>query len=232
MGTLLSLSKPATTNALEASEALLLAFGVLLVIGLVGEYSKSERWKAHVRKFEMMVIIGVAGELVADGGIFLFSAHLQTISESDVASLNKEAGVARRDAAQANLELAKLKAPRTLDSAQRQRIIAAINRFKGTRFDLAVVPFDQETDDFGAAIQSVLVSAGWIHTQSTEFGFSYELSGVGIRFAPPRRTELEPACRAIASALIAEGIKATVAAAEAGLVDNPAVINIRIGKKP
>lgn len=29
----------------------------------------------------MLVIIGVAGELFADGGIFLFSRHLQTIAD-------------------------------------------------------------------------------------------------------------------------------------------------------
>ena len=57
-------------------EGLLLAFGVMLVIGLIGEYSKSGLWKLSTRTLELMVIIGVAGELLADGGIFLLSRRL------------------------------------------------------------------------------------------------------------------------------------------------------------
>ena len=42
----------------------------------------------------MFVIIGVAGELWADGGIFLFSSHLQTIADLEIAALTREAGEA------------------------------------------------------------------------------------------------------------------------------------------
>lgn len=94
-----SLSKSATSLALQLSEITLLLFGAVLVIGLVGEYAKSEKWKKRAKLFQAFVIIGVAGELFADGGVFLFSAHLQTIADAEVASLNKEAGNARRDAA-------------------------------------------------------------------------------------------------------------------------------------
>lgn len=87
MGTLFSLSKSATSIALDTSEVVLLLFGVLLTVGLIGEYAKSERWKRHVKIFEMLVIIGVAGELLADGGIFLFSSHLQTIADQEIGDL-------------------------------------------------------------------------------------------------------------------------------------------------
>jgi hypothetical protein len=49
-----------------------------------------------------MVALGIAGEFVADGGVFLFSRHLQTINDGEYATLNKEAGDARRDAGNAN----------------------------------------------------------------------------------------------------------------------------------
>ena len=84
MGTLFALSKSATSTALDISEIALLLFGIVLTAGLIGEYAKSERWKKHVKIFEMLVIIGVAGELFADGGIFQFSRHLQTIAEQGV----------------------------------------------------------------------------------------------------------------------------------------------------
>jgi len=98
MGTLFSLSKSVTSIALDTSEIVLLLFGVLLTVGLIGEYAKSERWKRHVKTFEMLVIIGVAGELLADGGIFLFSSHLQTIADQEIADLTVTAGNARASA--------------------------------------------------------------------------------------------------------------------------------------
>jgi hypothetical protein len=97
MGTLLSLSKSATAISLEVSEVVLLFFGIVLVAGLIGEYVES--WKKWIKLFEMLVIVGVAGELLADGGIFLFSKQLQTISDLEVAKLNESAGKANERAA-------------------------------------------------------------------------------------------------------------------------------------
>jgi hypothetical protein len=104
MGTVLSLSKSATSFWLEASEITLLIFGIVLVIGLVGEFAKSDTWKRRLRLFELMVIVGVAGELIADGGIFLFSRQLQTISEAEFAGLNKQAADAYKEAESARKE--------------------------------------------------------------------------------------------------------------------------------
>ena len=60
----------------------------------------------------MLVTIGVAGELFADGGIFLFSRHLQTIAEQEIAELTKVAGTAADAAvrAKASADEAKQKA--------------------------------------------------------------------------------------------------------------------------
>jgi hypothetical protein len=91
---LFSLSKSATSGALNWSELGLFAFGVVLVVGLVGEY-KVLPHSRRMKLFEMFVIIGVAGELLADGGIFLFSHQLQVISDSEITEANKNA----RDAA-------------------------------------------------------------------------------------------------------------------------------------
>jgi hypothetical protein len=97
---LASLSKSATSAWLGVSEILLLLFGVLLVVGLVGEYRKSlSRW---VKLFEMFVIIGVAGELLADGGIFALSRHLETIANGEIAVLTEQAATANQHAAEAN----------------------------------------------------------------------------------------------------------------------------------
>jgi hypothetical protein len=66
-------------------------------VGLFGEYfaehKKKEypRFKKHKRLFEILVIIGVAGELFADGGIFLFGRQLQSFADIEVAQLNSRA---------------------------------------------------------------------------------------------------------------------------------------------
>jgi hypothetical protein len=93
MGTLL-LSKSAVAAALDAADIALLAFGIVLVIGLLGEYSKSEKWQAHKKLFEMLVILGVAGELLADGGIFLWSKRLQAVADTEIAGLKVKAATA------------------------------------------------------------------------------------------------------------------------------------------
>ncbi len=91
MGMLGSVSKSAATFGLHVSEWLLLIFGLVLVVGLIGELAKSDKWIRRKRLFELLVIVGVAGELFGDGGIFLFSEHLQAISGHEVAELNLRA---------------------------------------------------------------------------------------------------------------------------------------------
>ena len=101
-----SLSKHATTVALDSSEVALLLFGLLLVVGLVGEYSESDHWKKYVKVFEMLVILGVAGELFADAGVFAFSARLQSLSDIEVARLNAAAESANATAKQFESQIA------------------------------------------------------------------------------------------------------------------------------
>ncbi|PYV67737.1 MAG: hypothetical protein DMG96_38425 [Acidobacteria bacterium] len=57
----------------------------------------------------MFVIIGVAGELWADGGIFLFSSHLQTIADLEIAALTREAAEANDRASKNEREAAELR---------------------------------------------------------------------------------------------------------------------------
>lgn len=99
------LSKSATETGLALSEIALLLFGVALVFGLVGEYAESDKWKRWQKLFALLVIGGVAGELLADGGIFVLSRHLQTVAETEIAELNKKAAEASERAARAEEHL-------------------------------------------------------------------------------------------------------------------------------
>lgn len=99
MGYLFSLSKAGSEVSLAWSEIALLVFGALLVAGLIGEYRTADKSKWY-KRFEMFVILGVLGELLADGGIFLFTSHLEALNAIEVAALNKEAGEARKTASE------------------------------------------------------------------------------------------------------------------------------------
>jgi hypothetical protein len=93
MGYLFSWSKAASTIGLDVSEWLLLISGVVLVFGIFGEYKKLPTrlllWPTAV--FEILVMVGVAGELLGDGGVFAFSSHLQSIEDGELRTLGSEA---------------------------------------------------------------------------------------------------------------------------------------------
>jgi len=95
-----SLSKTATSTCLSASEYALLLFALIVVIGLIGEHKRA--WPHP--KYELYVIlvaVGCGGELVADGGIFLFSRHLQAIADAELQGAVTKAGDARTSAGKA-----------------------------------------------------------------------------------------------------------------------------------
>src|SRR5690348_16580286 len=127
MGALGSLSKSATEAWHTTSEVALLGFGILLVIGLIGEI-KSLPSLPRYKSFEWLVVIGVFGELLGDGGIFVFSGHLQTLDGLEIARLNTRAAEIGLRAA--DLEL--LIQPRYLTEAQQEAIASALHRFAGS----------------------------------------------------------------------------------------------------
>jgi hypothetical protein len=197
-----SLSKSAVSRALDVSEYALLLFGVILALGIIGEYAKSEKWKSRKRTFEILVIIGVAGEIFADGGIFLFS--LQTISDREIAVLNGKAGEANRKAGEANQKageancrasanqkeaarlgklaederLARVKieqslAWRRLDPQELKQLARPLLRFTGQSFTVITDESDPERSDAGFWIEALLTEAHW---KSVYAGSTPELS--------------------------------------------------------
>jgi hypothetical protein len=183
------LSKSATTTALDISEVLLLLFGLILTIGALGEYKKFPRLlKASHAMFELLVVIGIAGELVADGGVFVFSRHLQTISDGEFAALNKEAGDARKKAGEAieraaaieqdNLKLRAQIEPRRLTGTQKATLRGLL---EGHPMPIAVAAnlFDKESADFADDFVSALSEAHWTPVRRSWTRFKY---GVSIGF--------------------------------------------------
>jgi len=93
--------KSTLETALHISEGLLLLAGLVLLIGIWGEYRKGEQWKKWLAVFQIMVLAGIGAELFADAGVFLFSESLQRLEGADIQALDNKAREAGDRAADA-----------------------------------------------------------------------------------------------------------------------------------
>jgi hypothetical protein len=153
-----SLSNTAASDWLHTSEVALLVFAFIIVVGLVGEWPESERWKRRwlYNAAKACVIIGVFGELLADGGIFGSSLRLQSLQEADIARANSATEGLRA----ANLALEKQIQPRRLTRAQQVAIGTALESFAGKRVRVESYFLDSESAILGKQIVYALALAG------------------------------------------------------------------------
>jgi hypothetical protein len=142
-------------------------------------------------------------------------------------------------AAEANLELAKLRDPRKLLPEQQDRIIAALKRFTGQKFSFNVYP-DPESLAFLRIIDALLKSAGWervpsqvgdveVDAAGSTAGTAYD-GGVDALIAPDDENS-KPALITLASALTKEGTPCTPHYNDRLIGKIPKAILINIGKK-
>jgi hypothetical protein len=195
MGYLLSLSKSDTLFALHSSEWVLLAASIVLVIGIAGEYKdkrvtglapeyqeaeKLRKWKTL---FKWAVIIGIIGEFLGEGGVFLFSSQRESIAEAEYARVNKEAGEAKERAA--NLQAAM--ADRELSPDQQSKIRESLKLFPGKIVYMRSYPNDWEAARLIRGIKGALEPSIHVEDRTGELTGASTLSeGVvlGIRIEP------------------------------------------------
>jgi hypothetical protein len=111
--------------------------------------------------FGLIVAIGTVGGSIAGYLRWSKNNQLQTIIEAENLETQKVIASANANAAQANLELARMKAPRTLSEEQRERVISVLKPFAETQFDIGLVQGDPEATEFMTVIEVVLQKAGW-----------------------------------------------------------------------
>ena len=132
--------------------AAFVAATIIVIIGLIGEARKSSlEWLSWHPFFEMLVIVGIAGELFSDGTVIFASLRMETISGREIASL-------RDRASNAELELAKIKKPRELNISA---AFSEVGRkyLEGTKFDLWANP-DWEPMELALKVRDALASIG------------------------------------------------------------------------
>lgn len=164
----------------------------------------------------------------------------------DIAKANEGAARAQAqvagataEAAKANLELARLKTPRTLSKEQQDRITSKIAVFPETPFDL-YVNTDSDSTTLMNLIDEAIRAAKWRFQVAGDIQFAGKAgviaaSGVSIHFAAEHGTTLEAPALALGNAILAEGIPI------AGVYRDPANveqdkdrtrIHVMIGSKP
>lgn len=180
-----------------------------------------------------LIAIGVWGELK-------FSHRAREAGDAIVAEAEARAAEANLKAREAGLELAKFRAPRSLNREQTERIAGKIKPFAGTSFAGARNPGNPEFESCLRDIEIALHMAGWKEVDwhvspgrsraagLTTIGTDASVWDVSIGI-PQRnfQTHSKPAF-ALAEALSAEGITATAAI----VYDQDAVaIHVMVGPK-
>lgn len=176
-------------------------------------------------------------------------------SKASIAAANKETELARKDAAiaeqranEAKLSLEQLRSPRLMTPDWQAKIIVQLSRFKGTRFDMALIPGDPEAATLLGQVSATIQAAGWQWVDFAPSGgpltITYtwpglpnagQMGGFGIDiFVPPDRTDLSFAANALAQSFRADGFcDGTIHnAAEEQKFPNHDTIHVLIGKKP
>jgi hypothetical protein len=244
-----SLSKSTASLWINVSEGVLLFFGGVLVIGLLGEYSESTRLKKWLKAFKWMVVIGVSGELIADGGIFLLSARLQTITDLEVAHSNEEAKKAGARAAEAEsateterMARAQLEASmawRRISKDSQSAIADHLVHLSEQMAQISYNPADLEAQSFSSDIASALRGAKWKAFEPQAIANMHQLL-VTLKTDTPLETGVTVTStknrisRAAASALVQElsalGFDATLSPTE--FQQPTSTVFIFVGRRP
>ena len=158
-----------------------------------------------------------------------------------VAVAEARAAEANLAASQAQLELAKLKEPRTVAPEDQHRMVAELRKFPGQNYSISVFQ-DPEALSLLRVLEGLLKSAGWlkvrfpvrtatINAAGITAAPSFD-SGVVTTIGPDDRASV-PALIALSEALSRAGIPCRRALHGADLQDKaPNTILIVVGKKP
>ena len=131
----------------------------VLIAGLILELVNSIVWYRGSETLAGMVAV-----LLIVGGVWgevFFANRARLAGDRQLAEYQARAAEALQKAREAELELARLKAPRALTQEQRARIVGKLQQFSGTEYDITVSDVDPEILGFVFAVELVLSTSGW-----------------------------------------------------------------------
>lgn len=201
----------------------------------------------------VVLLVGAALVVVGTYGVFKFGSIKEHFSDerisanealtaranADMEIAKKETASLKLQAADAELQLAKLKAPRALTGEQQKQLAGMIHLFSGQKYCALLPPAGTDTETLWMSLDAALTGAGWLRTNPPGLMVGNPPAGVAINaqpgvyigMAPSNRMKIGPAAQALAKALNSVGI-----VAQAGLdteaEKDTATIRIVIGLKP
>jgi hypothetical protein len=179
----------------------------------------------------VLVAIGIAGEIIGDRIAAPLEKTIDDAKATQIARLENEASEATARAAQANLELAKLKAPRTLTSEQRQRLMIALKSFGGMPIFVRTNPDDAEAVYLTEQLIDVLRQSKfdvqiWRNNSDGRFP-----SGIIIQVDVKADANTRKAADALIAALREDGL-GTIGPDPFEIGNPTALIRLWVGSKP
>jgi hypothetical protein len=132
----------------------------ILIAGLILEIVNAVIWYRDVE-----TLAGIAAVLLIVGGVWgevFFANRARLAGDKELAEFRARAAVANQKAQEAALELAKFRRPRVklLTPENRQKLLAALTLFQGTRFVVGHDNLDREVWDFLWEFEPLLRHAG------------------------------------------------------------------------
>jgi hypothetical protein len=248
LNSLLSKREALETNA-DGIEKLLLVVGALVMLGVAGESIFGVRAFLNNRKIQAVQRSidaeradiarkesDASADKIADAQRDAEEARSMAKGfESQIADFDARAKSAVAEAAKANLELARLTAPRILTDEQSERIARTLHPFAGQEFD--IVPyFDiKESLNIANRILATLTCspAGWKYIPGDPTArLMGGLAGVQVWRHPDADDSTKNAADWLVSSLSKEGIEAVLRIQNP--VNNPKnnKLNLSVGTKP
>jgi hypothetical protein len=156
-----------------------------------------------------------------------------------IAELSTQAEQLRKDTAEAQLALEKLKSPRSLSAEQQASISGLLESFAGQQYSGMVAGSVPDARSLWITLDRVLRAANWVRRPPWGLAVGDPPAGVPVTpgdgitiFIPASEAaELAPAALAVVSALAKTGI-AAIAVPDNGPQTRPKIIVIEIGTKP
>jgi hypothetical protein len=236
-------------NATITAGILFAVSTLIVVIGLVGEARKSsQEWLSWHATFEILVIIGVVGELFTDGTLVVASARIDAISYREV-----EAAKAGALTAQKVADIAKTTADQEIERDKNTALVAvaAWNLAQPRTIDFQIlrahfagkpntpveILYAKAAPDgpfFADWIGGALSTLGWPHITPKLVGIPASVGGqpIGVTLVRHEQSEHDSTAGSLESALtLALGATGQISLGVSGSVPKGA-LRIVIGPKP
>jgi hypothetical protein len=199
---LASLSRSAASVALTVTQSALIVTTAMVVFGVIGAYAPRRKRRLWRRASEILLIVGVAGEMLAESAMFLISGRLESIHEDETMAAHREVERLRSD----NLALEQLIQPRSLGREQLTSLLRKALPFAGQAVRVRAEPHDAEAYWLAVQLVTVLNAATW--KVSTEFTGTMvsDQESTGIMVVSPHDSRSESAMAMLVDELQRDGL--------------------------